>query len=182
MKLALVIALAPDRRSGRVLSGLIPADQAISQVKQAINENACPDARFPVLQAVAVDSRLREHRFNPTAAEIAEARDIVVKPEDLAGIAVEIGEGDDKTIINVFSEPEAKFVQEIEASRALAVEATAKAQAETLEAMKECDRLRKLTEGMETANQRLATYEADLKSRDATIAELEDKLAKAKKK
>lgn len=179
MRLALVIALTPDRRSGRVLSGLIPADQAISQVKQAINENACPDARFPVLRAVAVDSCLREHRFSPTAVDIAESQDIVVKPE-ADGIVVEIGDGNDKIIINVATEPEAEALRNLADGLKLAVEESSKAQAATIEAMKECDRLRELAKGMETANQRLATYEADLKTREARIAELEAEASTSK--
>jgi len=70
MRLALLIALAPDRRSGRVLSDLMPADQALAKVKQAIVSNDCPNADFPILQAVAVDAKLREHRFTPSLAEI----------------------------------------------------------------------------------------------------------------
>jgi hypothetical protein len=115
MRLALVIALAPDRRSGRVLSGLIPADQAISQVKQGINENECPDARFPVLQAVAVDSCLREHRFRVTQAEINEAIERLASTAAQgliqSFISVEIGEGEQLVVINVNTEEEAKFLR-----------------------------------------------------------------------
>jgi len=183
MKLALVIALAPDRRSGRVLSGILPADAAISQVKQAITADECPDASFPILQAVATDSLLREHRFKVTTEDVErDTEPPVTSTSGITLIPVEIGKGDDKTIINVTTDAEARFIRDLEAARALAVEEAAKAQAETLNVMQECDRLRKLAEGMDTANQRLATYEADLKSRDATIAELEEKLAKAKKK
>lgn len=69
MKLAVILALAPDRRSGRVVSGLLPADQAMAQVKQAINAGGSPDvtAEFSTLAAVDVGSILRQHRFTIAA-------------------------------------------------------------------------------------------------------------------
>lgn len=72
MKLGLLIALTPDRRSvGRVLSPLLPLSEVVGAVKKAIAANKAPDARFPVLQAVSIGSVVREHRFRPTAEEIA---------------------------------------------------------------------------------------------------------------
>ncbi len=73
MRLALLIALSADRRTAMVLSDTVPADQAIKAVKQMIETGEAPDARYPIVAAVALDHVLREHRFKPTAEEIAKA-------------------------------------------------------------------------------------------------------------
>lgn len=116
MKLALIIALSPDRRSGRVLSDILPADQAIDKVKRAITDGACPDARFPIIRAISLDAKLREHRFRVTAEDIAED----TPSTELSGsaflgdlIPVEIGKGEQLVVINVTTEDEAKFLREI---------------------------------------------------------------------
>lgn len=113
MRLALIIALAPDRRSGRVLSDILPADKAVTEVKQAIVRNeALPD--FPIIAAVALDSTLREHRFK------ADAKPLKLGPEqvELSAsplIEVELGEGDDKVTIRVETEEEAALVRNLAA-------------------------------------------------------------------
>lgn len=90
MKLAILAGLAPDRRSGQVLSaGLLPADQAIRTVKDCINEGRPPNPRFPILIAVAIGgSVLREARFNVDPAELAAWNDGTIREattDDLAG-------------------------------------------------------------------------------------------------
>lgn len=90
MKLAILAGLAPDRRSGQVLSaGLLPADQAIRTVKDCINEGRPPNPRFPILIAVAIGgSVLREARFNVDPAELAAWKDGTIREattDDLAG-------------------------------------------------------------------------------------------------
>jgi hypothetical protein len=76
MRLALIIALTPDRRTiGRVLSPLLTATDAMSQLKEAVTSGRCPDPRFPIVQAVALDSVIKEHRFRPTTGDIAQAID-----------------------------------------------------------------------------------------------------------
>lgn len=75
MKHGIVIGLAPDRRSGRVLGCLVSADEAIRFVKDAITENRCPDARFPILVAVSTSSVLRQHRFTVSAAQVKGAEE-----------------------------------------------------------------------------------------------------------
>ncbi len=113
MRLALIIALAPDRRSGRVLSDILPADKAVTEVKQAIVRNeALPD--FPIIAAVALDSTLREHRFK------ADAKPLKLGPEEVELsssplIEVEVGEGDDKAVIRVETEEEAALLRLLEA-------------------------------------------------------------------
>lgn len=115
MKFAVILALSTDRRSGRLLSGVLIADQAISQVKQSISAGKAPDARFPNLQAVALTEVLRQHRFQVTQAEIEEAG----KPVQIASgqvtlgdlIPVEIGEGEDMVIINVTTQEEADWLK-----------------------------------------------------------------------
>lgn len=118
MKLAIVIALASDRRSGRVLTNVMPSDKAITLVKAALTDGECPDARFPILRAISIDSSLREHRFRVTPQEIADAEDddVVLKPADQKMITVELGPDEDKTVINVQTEAEAKFIRELAAS------------------------------------------------------------------
>lgn len=113
MRLALIIALAPDRRSGRVLSDILPADQAVTEVKQAIVRNeALPG--YPIIAAVALDSTLREHRFK------ADAQPLKLGPAQTELLAsplmeVELGEGDDKAVIRVETEEEAALVRHLEA-------------------------------------------------------------------
>lgn len=97
MKLALVLALAPDRRSGRVLSGLMPAHDAIAIVKTAINSGNAAfsadapvilDPHYPILLAIPISSVLREHRFSPTAEQLANWQDGTIREataDDLAG-------------------------------------------------------------------------------------------------
>lgn len=182
MKLALLIAFAPDRRSGRVLGDVVPADKAIATVKAAIAAGTCPDARFPNLAAVSLSDILRQHRFQVSAADVAEASKAldanVLVPSNF--IPVQIGEGEQAVIVNVTTDEEAAFLNQM------------------ADAMKgsiaEIERLRtanvglnKAAEGMETANQRLATYEADLKAKaealeraDIRIRELEAQLENAK--
>lgn len=95
MKLGLLIALTPDRRSvGRVLSPLLPLNEAIDAVKRAIQAGKAPDARFPVLQAVSIGSVAREHRFRPAPEEVAAFEDGSIREatvEDLAA-ALELAE------------------------------------------------------------------------------------------
>lgn len=113
MRLALIIALTPDRRNGRVLSDILPADKAVTEVKQAIVRNeALPD--FPIIAAVALDSTLREHRFK------GDAKPLKLGPEqvELSAsplIEVELGEGDDKVTIRVETEEEAALVRNLAA-------------------------------------------------------------------
>lgn len=69
MRLAVIISLALDRRSGRVHgTDLLPADEAVTKVKQLITSGKPLDPRFPIVAAVAF-STLREHRFNVDPAE-----------------------------------------------------------------------------------------------------------------
>ena len=76
MRLAIIIALTLDRRTvGRVLSPLLSATEAMAQLKAAVTSGHCPDARFPIVQAVALDSVIKEHRFRPTSGDIAQAID-----------------------------------------------------------------------------------------------------------
>jgi hypothetical protein len=113
MRLALIVALASDRRSGRVLSDILPADQAVTEVKQAIGRNeVLPD--YPILAAVALDSTLREHRFK------ADAKPLQLGPEQQEQpgaplVDVELGEGEDKVVIRVGSEEEADLVRNLAA-------------------------------------------------------------------
>lgn len=117
MKYAVLFALSTDRSRGRLLSGVLTADQAISQVKQAIKTGKAPDARYPNVQAVALTDVLRHHRFQVTAAEIAQAS----KPVEIASgnvhlgdlIPVEIGEGGQMVIINVTTQEEADFLKQL---------------------------------------------------------------------
>lgn len=115
MRLALVIALAPDRRSGRVLSGILPADKAVEQVKEAIVANAMHEG-FPNLEAVALDSCLRRHRFKPDAVLIAEDASASAPAAEL--ITVELGEGEGKVLLNVTTAEEAAFVRQLAESAA----------------------------------------------------------------
>jgi hypothetical protein len=82
MTLALVISLASDRRSGRVLDGtLVPADQAVKKVKQLITDGRAPDPRFPIVAAISAGNILREHRFNPTQAEFDASEETTQVPD-----------------------------------------------------------------------------------------------------
>lgn len=83
MRLALILALTPDRRSGRALSGIIPADEAVAGVKRLIASGGTPDALHPIVQAVSLNTVLREHRCQPSAQQVAvEAADLA-KTTDL---------------------------------------------------------------------------------------------------
>lgn len=115
MKLALVIAFAPDQRSGRVLGGVVTADMAIKTVKDAINAGKSPDARFPNLAAVVLSDVIRKHRFQVTQAEIDQAgkdlENIAAEGLAVTMIPVEIGEGEEMVIINVTTQEEADFLK-----------------------------------------------------------------------
>ena len=115
MKLALVIALAPDRRSGRVLSNILPADKAVNQVKLAITSNQCPDASYPILQAVKISDKLREHRFrvNPGDVESDSESDEPHAADVPPLIPVQLGEGEQMVIINVTTQEEADFLKQL---------------------------------------------------------------------
>lgn len=119
MKFAVILALSPDRRNGRVLSGVLTADQAISQVKQAIGTGKAPDARFPNLQAVALTEVLRQHRFQVTQSEIDQAgqdlENIAAEGLAVTLIPVEIGSGEEMVIVNVTTQEEADFLKELAA-------------------------------------------------------------------
>lgn len=82
MKLAVIAALALDRRSGVILGQPVPADQAIRTVKEAITSGRPPDPRYPILGAFDLSVCLRENRFTVTAAELAEFRENIVAPGD----------------------------------------------------------------------------------------------------
>jgi hypothetical protein len=118
MKLALVIALAPDRRSGRVMTEVLASDKAIAFVKNALASGECPDARYPILRAISIDSHFREHRFRVSAQDVTDAEDTAsMLPSDAPKmIPVELGSGDEKTIINVQTDAEAKFILELATS------------------------------------------------------------------
>lgn len=88
MRLAIILSLALDRRSGRVHGAdLLPADEAVTKVKQLITSGKPLDPRFPIVEAVAF-STLREHRFNVDPAELAAWKDGTIREatkDDLAG-------------------------------------------------------------------------------------------------
>lgn len=99
MRHAVIIALAPDRRSGIILCpDLLPADQAVARVKEIIAAGAVPDARFPIVQAVAVDgsSTLREHAFRPSQTELLAAIELAKNRPSIAALqaAVQSAETD----------------------------------------------------------------------------------------
>lgn len=175
MKLALIIALSPDRRSGRVLSDILPADQAIDKVKRVITDNECPDARFPIIRAISLDAKLREHRFRVTAADIAEDS----QPDDQSGAAflgdlipVEIGEGEQLVVINVTTEDEAEFLRDL-AGAAI----SASTEIPRLQGLLSASQ--KQSEEMATANQRLASYEQELKDKAVAFVKQEAAAAAA---
>lgn len=180
MKLALVVAFAPDRRSGRVLGNVVPADEAVKTVKEAISAESIPDARYPILAAVALTEVLRDHRFKPTPEAIKMAEDVgdegvpMIRLEDL--IYVGLGDGDQAVSITVTTEEEAAFVREL-------AESATKAGGEIERLRGELQAARQQAEGMAAANQRLATYEAEIRTAQekaaqdaAKIAELEAKI------
>jgi hypothetical protein len=151
MRLALVIALAPDRRSGRVLSDILPADQAVAAVKAAIDANRMLEG-FPNLEAVALDSCLRRHRFKADASVIPEEGGPEQPQQSL--IVVELGEGDGRVVINVTTEEEADFLRKL-------ADSAGGAEKKILELT---EQLKRETEYKAEVNQRIATLEADLKA------------------
>lgn len=177
MRLALIVALAPDRRSGRVLSDLMTADQAIGKVKQAITSGECPDVDLPILVAVGIDTKLREHRFVPSAVQIAAQRAAGASPsEEIETIVVEIGEGDQKVFLNLLSEPEAKFVRELADSALRAGQEIERLRAD---AVKSAGQVATLEMSVATANGRVTTLEAELAAARAEIAKLKEPPAAA---
>ncbi len=94
MRLATIISLAPDRRSGRVQGGdLLPADEAVTKVKQLITSGKPLDPRFPIVAAVAF-STLREHRFAVDAAELAAWKDGTVREATTDDLAAALKEAE----------------------------------------------------------------------------------------
>lgn len=135
MRLAIIAALAPDRRSGQVVSGILPADQAIAQVKAAIAANQMFEGH-PHLAAFALDSPLRQHRFREDAAEVTFPQDAAAQDEGHDLITVELGEGDEKTVLNVTTEEEATFVRGLASSLTTLAAKVAKLEAELKKAGK----------------------------------------------
>ena len=180
MKLAIVIALAPDRRSGRVLSNILPADKAIDQVKKAIIGNQCPDARFPILQAVKLDGKFREHRFRVLPGDVAaDVEDDGPSSVNIASlIPVKIGEGEQMVIINVTTEDEAKFLRDLAGAAISASKEIPNLQ--TLLATQKAD-LASLAVVIDARNAEIESCKTEVGKRDARIAELEAQLAEATK-
>ena len=168
MKLAIVIALAPDRRSGRVLSDLLPADKAIDQVKKAIIGNQCPDARFPILQAIKLDSKFREHRFRVLSGDVeADSEDDAPSSVNIASlIPVEIGEGEQIVIINVTTENEAEFLRDLSSAVVLASKEIPKLQGQLAAAQKAADLL---SQNTKIAEEVIVRQKADLEAKDKAI-------------
>lgn len=116
MKFALVLALAPDRQSGRVLGDLVTADEAVKFVKEAINTGRAPDARFPQLVAIGINDVLRQHRFNPTAEQLAadiERFAVVMLEQTFEPITVDIGDSENPRILPVYTEKDAELVRDM---------------------------------------------------------------------
>ena len=157
MKLATIIGLTPDRRSGRVLSGIVPADEAVALVKLAINKDRAPDPRFPVLVAVALTSTLREHRFKPTAQEIA---------------AFQEEAGDDGVVRNATADDLAAALEQCEARLAAAEAAAKAAQDANVE----------LQAGSNALQIRLQAMEADNNALRADCSTMMDRLNSAAEK
>jgi len=155
MRHALLIGLTRDRRTaGRVFGSILPADQAIKHIKDAIARNFCPDPRFPVVQAVALDSIMREHVFRPTAEEVA-----AFQPE--APVA-----GDDQ--LNAALALNERLTTDLEAEKANSAELTAS--------------LQSANDASARAVAALGEAEEAAKASAARIAELEAQLAEKKGK
>lgn len=72
MKLALLVALAEDRRSGRVISqDLVPYDQGLKLFKEAVNDGLAPAADLPNLELWTAAGFTKCVRFNPARARAA---------------------------------------------------------------------------------------------------------------
>ena len=189
MKLAIVIALAPDRRSGRVLSDILPADKAVDQVKLAITRKQCPDARFPIIQALKLDSKIREHRFRVLPEDVATVEDDdAPQSADVSPlIPVEIDEGEQMVIINVSTQQEADFLKQLadatkhgcdEIKRLQSSMSDAVAAHQSAIATSAAD-LQTRTNELEAAASQKAKLVEVVAERDARIAELEAQLAEA---
>lgn len=210
MKHAVVLALAPDRRSGRVLGNLVTADDAVKFVKEAIHTGRCPDARFPQLVAVGINDVLRQHRFTVSAEQVAadEERFAEEGGKKLATV-VELGEKYVFTLINdaevtliremygelvaektaaeqfkaavgVAADKAAEFRAQIAKLEAAASEAAAYVQS-LKQKLAEAEAQAKIAADV---NQRIATLEGDLATAQAEAAkvpELQARLAEAAK-
>lgn len=195
MKFALVLALAPDRQSGRVLGDLVTADDAVKAVKAAINTGRAPDARFPQLVAVGINDVLRQHRFNVTAEQVAEDTERfkpVTLEQSFEPITVEIVDGENKHTVTLYFEEDAEFVrtmaaagleahkqlQQQQLTREHLQKIIADAQADVNAKAAEITTLQKKLEAAQEGAIGLETARADAVKR---IAELEAQLAEATK-
>lgn len=190
MKLALVIAFAPDRHSGRVLGDVVAADAAIKTVKDAIAAGKCPDARYPNLAAVSLSDVIRQHRFQVSPADVAEASKAieanVLVPSNF--IPVQIGEGEQAVIINVTTDEEAKFltqmadamkgsIAEIEKIRLDVEDLTEDKTALVADLDKSHKEAAKVVSDMKTEADEVAKRNADaLAKRDAAIVERDNRI------
>lgn len=154
MRHALLIGLTRDRRSGaRVLGPVLPADQAIKTIKELITRNECPDPRFPVVQAISLDSILREQVFRPTSEQIA-----AFEPE------VPVAAGDDLNAALALNE---QLTTDLEAQKVQVTELTDKLQAADDASARAIAALGEAQEAAQVSAARIADLEAQLAEKTA---------------
>ena len=147
MKLAIIAALSLDRRRGRVVGDIVPADQAIAAVKAAIAADKAPDPTLPLLGVFALDSCLRSHRFKPTPEEIA-----------AAGTLIESGSPDELNALLAANERMQAEIDEAKVQYPPMLDELEKTRGANLELKAQLEAGKALADGF---NQRLAALESD---------------------
>jgi hypothetical protein len=69
MKVAILVALSDDQRSGQPVSQVLPQDEAVALFKAAVTAGRAPDKDLPTLEVwTRLDGRAKTQRFDPARA------------------------------------------------------------------------------------------------------------------
>jgi hypothetical protein len=69
MKVAILVALSDDQRSGQPISPVLPQDEAVALFKLAVTAGRAPDKDLPTLEVwTRMDGRAKTQRFDPARA------------------------------------------------------------------------------------------------------------------
>jgi hypothetical protein len=128
MKIALLIALTPDRRGGVPLTDLLPLDEAKAKLKEFANSGFSPVAGHPHLELWGSGSALKSKRLaeRPDAAD-AEAADAEAAAAEAAAAEAAAAEAEAAAAEAEAAAAEAAAAEAAAAEAAAAEAAAAKA-------------------------------------------------------
>lgn len=179
MKLALLMALAADKRSGAPLGDALPYDQALAEFKRCTTGGVAPHHEFPILEVWSGGSPSKTFRFRAVSAE--------------NGTLLESGSPDELNALLAANERMQAEIEEAKKHFQPMLDELEKTRSANLDLKGQLEAGKVLADGF---NQRLAALESDLQnaiSRATTdkaaadaaisrVSELEAQLAEVAKK